>query len=200
MSVIAGEDQRRQLHALAECLPQCPSPWGSCRAVGVGAELVDVAVLARREVGREGAPIQDLALHVTTKSEIAGGQTFFSTTSARISSRSLVSLYGQIWMIWFSVPTSLRQKPASGEYLTRSAILSAKACSACGTVPGFSGGRCVFLVRSSVSLSLLVGLRRRLHLLMNAGMTSLAKRSSCSSVTASGVPSGMLQLTRSRPG
>ena len=52
---------------------------------------------------------------LTTKSAIAGGQTFFSTTLARILVRSLMSLYGQIWMIWFSVPTSLRQKPASGE-------------------------------------------------------------------------------------
>src|SRR5260370_17863135 len=34
----------------------------------------------------------------------------------------------------------------------------------------------------------------------NAGMTSFAKRSICSSVTASGVPSGMVQITRSSPG
>ena len=73
-----------------------------------------------------------------TKSAIAGGQTFISTALARISLRSLMSLYVQIWMILFSLPTSVRQKPASGDSLTRSAILSAKACSAFGTVPGFS--------------------------------------------------------------
>ena len=73
-----------------------------------------------------------------TKSEIAGGQTFVSTALARISLRSLMSLYGQIWMILFSSPTSVCQKPASGESFTRFSILSAKACTAFGTVPGFS--------------------------------------------------------------
>ena len=73
-----------------------------------------------------------------TKSEIAGGQTLVSTALARISLRSLMSLYGQIWMILFSSPTSVCQKPASGESLTRFSILSAKACTAFGTVPGFS--------------------------------------------------------------
>ncbi len=87
--------------------------------------------------GEKGAASRIVLCMSITKSAIAGGQTFFSTASARILVRSFMSLYGQTWMIWFSVPTSLRQKPAIGESFTRSAIRSAKAASALGTVPGF---------------------------------------------------------------
>ena len=51
-----------------------------------------------------------------------------------------MSLYGQIWMIWFSVPTSVRQKPRERRELgSASAILSREGLLGLRRrVPGFS--------------------------------------------------------------
>ena len=133
----------------------------------------------------------------STKSAIAGGQTFVSTASARIWSRSLMSLYGQIWMIWFSVPTSVRQKPASGEQLDPLGDLVGEGLLGLRHGAGLQEVGAHF---EDHRVSPSSRPRPRLHAGLKAGITSLAKRSSCSSVTASGVPSGMAQMTRSRPG
>ena len=133
----------------------------------------------------------------STKSAILGGQTFVSTASARIWSRSLMSLYGQIWMIWFSVPTSVRQKPASGDSLDAAVDLVGERLLGLRHGAGLQqiGADFEDHRRPPVYSAAAAALAGR-----KAGITSLAKRSSCSSVAAIGVPSGMVQMTRSRPG
>ena len=70
-------------------------------------------------------------------SAILGGHTPVLMASARMWSRSLTSLYGQTWMIWLSVPTSVRQKPPKRDSLVRAGMPAPNSSSTLGMLPGF---------------------------------------------------------------
>ena len=90
----AGEDQRRDGGARLDARrPGLDHLGDGARPVGIGAELVDAAMLARLEMRREGRGMEDLALHLEDEvGDLGRPDARSATASARIWSRSLRSL------------------------------------------------------------------------------------------------------------
>src|SRR5216683_3753259 len=219
---VAREDQRRQSRTLLDARAPALDHLGDrARAVGVAAELVDAAVLARVEGRRERRGMEDLALHLEDEFRGLGRpDTHFDRLGA-----------GGVPLVEVLV------RPDMDDLVERADFGAPEAAEARQLLACRKGRRPALLDFRDAARLQQVGAHledhRRLpffwdrgppgplrfmsgpggprsHMTpysaaartwppLNAGITSLANRSICSSVVAIGVPSGMVQITRSSP-